>query len=275
MKHYVEKIEYNYYENNIYVNNMQNNIENNTIEEIIIYLSENFTKIIPIEEIKKYNKIYWGGNGIGDRWANKKYNYTVLYSNKKIKKYSENEDDEIPKEIYDNFIKNKSNAIIGIIGIYVHSKRTNKQRRPINRNIHKIIVCKPCVICGTKNDIICDHKNDLYNDNRVLDVNTQQLNDFQPLCNHCNLQKRQICKEEEEKQQIYSAKNIERYKKYPIEFAWEKKVFDKYDIYCKNDTYWFDPVEFENKIYCYLCYVFPITNEIKRKVISKTINFIV
>jgi hypothetical protein len=67
----------------------------------------------------------------------------------------------------------------------------------------------------------------------------------------------------------------ERYKKYPIEFAWEKKVFDKYDIYCKNDTYWFDPVEFENKIYCYLCYVFPITNEIKRKVISKTINFIV
>ena len=101
---------------------------------------------------------------------------------------------------------------------------------------------------------------------RVLDTKTQDLSDFQPLCNHCNLQKRQIAREEEETKKIYSAKNIQRYKKYNFEFPWEKKAFDKTDINCKNDTYWFDPVEFENKIFCYLSYIVPVVNEIKHKV---------
>jgi hypothetical protein len=123
-------------------------------------------------------------------------------------------------------------------------------------------------VCGSNSDVICDHKNDLYNDERVLNSTTQVLCDFQPLCNHCNLQKRQICKEEEQNQRIYSAKNIQRYKKYRFDFPWEKKVFDRNDIYCKNDTYWFDPVEFENKIFCYLSYVIPTINEIKNRVKS-------
>jgi hypothetical protein len=236
----------------------------NPLEELVIKLSENFTKIISTDEIKKYNKLYWGGNGVGDRWANKKFNYSVIYSKKNPKKYSENDDDEIPKEFLENFMNNNKGN--GIIGIYVYSKRTNNKKRPINRDIHKKIIYNSCVICGTKNDIICDHKNDLYNNVRVLNTVTQELSDFQPLCNHCNLQKRQICKEEELKQRIYSAKNIERYKKYKFEFPWEKKVFDKNDINCKNDTYWFDPVEFENKIYCYLSYVIPIINDIKKQV---------
>lgn len=247
-------------------------MEKETVEELVIRITNNFTIILSINEIKQHPKLYWGGNGVGDRWANKKFNYSVIYSNKKPKKYSENEDDEIPEDKIKEFLD--SNKGIGIIGIYVYSKRTNNQKRPINKNIHREITSNSCVICGSKSEIICDHKNDLYNDMRVLDTKTQDLSDFQPLCNHCNLQKRQIAREEEETKKIYSAKNIQRYKKYNFEFPWEKKAFDKSDINCKNDTYWFDPVEFENKINCYLSYIVPVVNEIKRKVKYNKITFI-
>ena len=135
-----------------------------------------------------------------------------------------------------------------------------------NKKIYKEIVKNNCIICGSYTDIICDHKNDLYNDSRVLNTKTQLIEDFQPLCNHCNLQKRQISKNEDKNNKIYSAKNIKRYEKYLFHFPWEKKIYDKNDIECKKDTYWYDPIEFENKIYKYLLYTIPIIKEIKCKI---------
>jgi len=232
-------------------------------EELVIEATNNFTKILSTIEIKeKYSELYWGGNGVGDRWASKKFNYSVIYSKKKPCLYSENNDDKIPQEILEKFLKNNKGN--GIIGIFVHSKRTNNQNRQIRKNIHKEITNLSCVVCGTQKTI-CDHKNDLYNDERVLNLKTQLMTDFQPLCNHCNLQKREICKIEKKTMKLYSAKNIQRYKIYPFEFPWEKKVFDINDIYCKDETYWFDPVEFDRKIYYYSIYVIPIINEIKNK----------
>jgi hypothetical protein len=53
------------------------------MEDLVIEVSDNFKKIISTSEIKeRYRELYWGGNGIGDRWANKKFNYTVIYSKK-------------------------------------------------------------------------------------------------------------------------------------------------------------------------------------------------
>lgn len=242
------------------------------VETLVMDLTNNLTEILSIDEIKKHPKLYWGGNGVGARWVNQKFNYSVIYSKKPPKKYSENENDEIPTELLQQFLNTHTGT--GIIGIFVHSKRHNIPNRPIDKKIHKLIVTNPCVVCGTKTDIICDHKNDLYNDPRVLNTTTQVLTDFQPLCNHCNLQKRQICKEIEKTQKIYSAKNMQRYKQYKFEFPWEKKHFDKTDIYCTNDTHWFDPVEFENKIYCYMSYVIPVINEIKNKVNRNKIKLV-
>jgi len=211
-------------------------------------LSHGYTRIISIDEIKENPSLYWGGNGVGDRWAKKKFNYTVIRNNK-THTYSENED-EVPYDVLHSF--RETNKGKGIIGIYVHSMRTNIQKRPIRADIRNTIINRECVVCGSKSDIICDHKNDLYNDLRVLQLDTQVLSDFQSLCNHCNLQKRQICKEERESGELYSAKRIPRLQCYPFEFTWEKKAFDVNDINCKTDTYWFDPVAFEHKIYCYL-----------------------
>jgi hypothetical protein len=235
-----------------------------TIDELVINGSANFTKILSTTEIKEnFKELYWGGNGVGDRWANKKFNYSVIYSKKRPCLYSENTDDVIPSRLLDDFLQ--INKGVGIIGIFVHSKRINNQKRPICKHIHKHITSLSCVICGT-HDTICDHKNDLYNDERVLSLTGQLISDFQPLCNHCNLQKRQVCKIETQSEKLYSAKNIQRYQMYPFEFPWEKQAFNKSDINCKKGTYWFDPVEFEKNIYYYLIYVMPIITEIKHKV---------
>jgi hypothetical protein len=242
------------------------------IVELVIEATNNFTKILSTNEIKdKYMELYWGGNGVGDRWANKKFNYSVIYSKKQPSLYSENDDDTIPIDILKEFLE--TNKGIGIIGIFVHSRRTNIQQRPISKLIHENITGLSCVVCGTLNTI-CDHKNDLYNDIRVLSLETQLISDFQPLCNHCNLQKRQICKMEKQTEKLYSAKNIQRYKVYPFEFPWEKKVFDKNDINCKNATYWFDPLEFDKNIYYYSVYVIPIINEIKYKIKTNKLKLI-
>jgi hypothetical protein len=234
------------------------------MEELVIEVSNDFKRIIYTSEIKeKYRGLYWGGNGIGDRWANKKFNYSVIYS-KKTRLYSENSEDVIPKELLDEFLVNNNGS--GIIGVFVHSKRLNTQKRPIDKQIHKEITSKSCVVCGT-NETICDHKNDLYNNGRVLNTKTQTIDDFQPLCNHCNLQKRQICRLEQENGKVYSAKNIQRYKFYDFEFPWEKRNYDKLDIHCKTDTFWYDPVKFDTNIYYYARYVIPIITELKRNTI--------
>ena len=232
--------------------------------EFVIQETDNFTKILSVDKIKQRG-LYWGGNGVGGRWAKQKFNYSTIYSKQKPSLYSENDDDSIPPDVLSEFLQTNKNKGTGIIGIFVHSIRTNIQKRPIDDNIRKKIRSLSCVVCGT-NKTVCDHKNDLYNDSRVLNSETQVISDFQPLCNHCNLQKKEVCRKEERTQKIYSAKNIQRYKIYPFEFPWEKKVFDKNDINCKNGTFWFDPVEFDTNIYYYSIYVFPIVKEIKYKI---------
>ena len=234
------------------------------MEDLVISLSDNFTKIISRDEIRKYPDIDWGDNGIGDRWCGKKFNYTVIKNKGKFKTYSEN-DEDINVELIENFLNDNTENNKGILGIFVHSKRLNIVKRPINRDISLLIKMNSCVSCGSHSDIICDHKNDIYNDERVLNVKTQLLNDFQPLCNHCNLQKRQVFKDEVKNEKIYSAKNLQRYNVYLFEFPWEKKNFDTEDINTKIDTYWYDPIEFNNKIFLYSLYVIPIITAIKMR----------
>ena len=243
------------------------------IENLVIQLSNNFCKIIDRNDLRNHKKLNWGDNGIGDRWCNKKFNYTLIYHNGNLKKYSENDNDIVNNELLQHFLdENKKNKNKGIIGIFVHSIRTNIDTRPIREDIKKEIRNNSCVSCGSNSSIVCDHKNDLYNDSRVLNNNTQIIDDFQPLCNHCNLQKREISNKEKKENKIYSAKNIAQYKVFYFDFPWEKKVFDINDISTKNDTYWYDPVEFNRKIYIYMLYVIPIVKEIKKRNINKSMK---
>jgi len=63
--------------------------------------------------------------------------------------------------------------------------------RPVRADIRQIITQQPCCNCGSHTNIEVDHKNDLYNDPRVLNLETQRVEDFQTLCRKCNLSKRE------------------------------------------------------------------------------------
>jgi hypothetical protein len=75
--------------------------------------------------------------------------------------------------------------------------KSDFNQRPIRSDIRSIIQIQRCAHTGfsgnSSNKIIVDHKNGRYDDIRVLDEETQTLEDFQPLCNQANLQKRTDC----------------------------------------------------------------------------------
>jgi hypothetical protein len=203
---------------------------------LIKKISDSYKKIIPRNEIAKYPEIDWGNNGIGDRFACKAFNYTVIKKSGEFKTYSDNEEVIEQKDITE-FIKTVDSTLRGIIGIKIHSLKTKKLSRPIRDDIKEYYKTQCCVVCGSTSDLVCDHKNDLYNDPRVLNIKTQKLEDFQSLCTHCNLQKRQVCKKEKETNTIYSGKNI------PM-----LSVFEIPETNNKNDSFWHDPIIYCKKI---------------------------
>lgn len=76
-------------------------------------------------------------------------------------------------------------------------EENQKPNRPIKKEIKEELSKKTCVHTGFKgtknNPIVIDHKNGRYNDEDVLDINTQKVEDFQPICNQSNLNKRTYC----------------------------------------------------------------------------------
>ena len=75
------------------------------IEKLVINITNNFTKILSTNEIRnKYSSLYWGGNGVGDRWCKKIFNYTVIYKKKEPKLYSENDNHNIPTKLLEDFL---------------------------------------------------------------------------------------------------------------------------------------------------------------------------
>jgi len=120
--------------------------------------------------------------------------------------------------------------------------------RPIRSDIHAHHKKIGCVVCGSHSDLVTDHKNDLYNDPRVLDAKTQTIDDFQCLCNHCNLQKRQISKVTKEIGKRIGATAIPSLSIFGVDFVEGDETFDETDINTMIGTFWYDPVEFMKKV---------------------------
>lgn len=240
-------------------------------------LSKNYTKIISRDECSNHKVLNLSGNGLGSRWCGGKlFCYSAIYA-KSHKLYNDKRtiavvDEEKIQNFQNEFMNNDNGKKSGneIIGIYVHYQLSQEDiqdaKRYIKKNIKAKIKASCCVNCGTHSELVCDHKNDLYNNPRVLNTKTQTEDDFQCLCNRCNLLKRQVCKVEKKTNKLYSAKSIPKYSVFNCHFPWEMKNFDINDPHCKTDTYWYDPVEFNKKVYGYLTKTLPIVNEIKSKV---------
>lgn len=116
-------------------------------------------------------------------------------------------------------------------------------KRPIRKDIKEYYKNKSCVACGSNSDLVCDHKNDLYNDLRVLNAKTQTIDDFQSLCRHCNLRKRQVSKQTKETGKRYGATNIPSIP-FGIDFISGDETYDENDVDAMKGTYWYDPVAF-------------------------------
>jgi len=247
------------------------------IINLVKKLSNNYQDVISREVCAQHIGLNWGNNGIGDRWCNGRFCYTSIYAsstNLNNDKHDKVLNEPAKIQEFQKKFAETHKVKKGIIGIFVHYELfpDDRERRPIRKDIAKKIKSKSCVCCGSRSELVCDHKNDLYNDARVLNLKTQTESDFQCLCNHCNLQKRQVCKEEKKAKKIYSAKNIYQFKVFEHDFPWEKKAYDENDPNLKDDTYWFDPIEFMNKINLYNKITVPIIKEIERKVNKGTIT---
>lgn len=169
-------------------------------------------------------------------------NIRLLWDN-----YTDIEKAEIEKAFKDNckILKGVNRVqYIKIFGL----KNKNDYNYSIRKDIKKHYKNKKCVVCGTNTDVQCDHKNGLYNDPRVLNIKTQTIDDFQPLCRHCNCQKRQVEKKTRETSIRYGATNIPSLAIFGIDFIEGDETINLEDINALKGTYWYDPVEFMKHI---------------------------
>lgn len=163
--------------------------------------------------------------------------------------------DEDEKEFYINDIREKinnnelqfqtnkkMNRYIKVCGKF---EEINDYTRQIRNDIKKIIKKNKCVHCGNKHEIECDHKNDLMNNPRVLNIDTQTLEDFQPLCQKCNKLKREFSVKMRNSKKRIKATDIDmRLKKNGIDFIFGDETLDINNPDCLIGTYWYDCEKF-------------------------------
>lgn len=114
----------------------------------------------------------------------------------------------------------------------------------IKTQIRKDICKLSCSSCGTNNEIQCDHKNDLKNNPRVLSSDTQTMDDFQPLCRHCNDVKRGVLFQQKKLKKRIGAKKLD----FPIDFTQGDETLDMDDPDWYKGTYWGDCKAFKQNL---------------------------
>ena len=197
------------------------------IDRIFFPNKEGISNWIYKEELEK-TLLGWGNNGVMRHGIFKNDNRYVWETKRK---------------------NNKSNGtILAIRTNGINKNLLLSKSRPIRPDISKYHNSIGCVVCGSFSDLVTDHKNDLYNDLRVLNSKTQNIDDFQCLCNHCNLQKREIAKKTRKTAKRYGATKIPSLATFGIDFIEGDETFDKDDVNAMVGTYWYDPVKFMNYI---------------------------
>lgn len=245
---------------------MNNNIEFDIVDDITPYKTNkielfkelsNFdpntgiSRFVNVAEfVGKYAELRFGNGGGWSRLDGdfgRKHKVCVVKTNGK-KRFSwntdENEENSIDFELCNfKFDKGTSIMLIKICGLQDLSSR-----RPIRKDIRDAFIGNPCVVCGTKSQIEIDHKNGLYNDPRVLESKTQTIDDFQPLCKHCNDQKRETCVWQKKENKRYPASMIPQLAIFGIDFVEGDDRFDETNVDALVGTYWYDPVDFMKQL---------------------------
>lgn len=217
------------------------------------------SRIVDFDEfIGRFSTLYCN-NGIG--WLR---NTTVFYNEHKIVKIRAN----CSVDYNWNIDESEKNAITTVVVAFTDRRLSERvargtaviallvcgkldtvamSSRSIRSDIRKKIITEPCVVCGTRTQIECDHKNPLYNEARVLNPQTQTIDDFQPLCKHCNDVKRQVYKNAKQTKNRPPVLPLPFFKSFINILDLQINVqndtrFDLDDLTVIKDTFWYDPV---------------------------------
>jgi hypothetical protein len=217
-------------------------------------ITSEYISILSIEDAMNLGIHSGPGNGTGDRPTICKLFYvTYIYGgNREPKSYPIESDlsdwNEKIEEFKTNRKLEKGNEN-GVVGFIIHGINNDKKiKRPIRKDIKQYHKQFNCVFCDASKTI-CDHKSDLYNDKRVLNTKTQTKDDFQSVCNSCNLRKRAVCIKTRMTKTRYGATNIPHLKPFGIDFISGDETYDKNDPNALVGTYWYDPVAFMEGVY--------------------------
>ena len=118
----------------------------------------------------------------------------------------------------------------------------------IRKDIRDYYKTKNCVMLGINGNSVntkieIDHKDGRKDNERVSDIKTQKLEDFQPLSKAANDVKRQICKRCKETNKRWNAKNL---KGNPFEFYYGDENYTQ-EVGCIG-CYQYDPVEYRKNV---------------------------
>jgi len=118
----------------------------------------------------------------------------------------------------------------------------------IRQNIREFYKQQNCVMLGVNGNSVntkieIDHKDGRKDNDRVSNIQTQQLEDFQPLSKAANDVKRQICKQCKETNKRWNAKNL---KGNPFEFYYGDENYTQ-EVGCVG-CYQYDPVEYRKTV---------------------------
>ena len=213
----------------------------------------NQTRFVSKDEfIGEYSELFFNNGGNWCRYSslNKSiYKFATIKANGKDIKllwdnYTDIEKAEIEKAFKDNCPISEGGNRVQYFKIFGIKNEQQGCNHPIREDIKKHYQKIKCVVCGTSTNLQCDHKNGLYNDKRVLDIETQEINDFQSLCRHCNSKKREVEKKTRETSIRYGATNIPSLAIFGIDFIEGAETINFEDINALKGTDWYDPVEF-------------------------------
>lgn len=216
------------------------------------YLDENgFSQFIKRDDLQP-PLAYTSGDGIfrGDGYLCGKYK-VFRYSrnldlNKKSRYWNLTDDDiSLIEKHHQSLTFSQEGAhnrvqYIRFYGILENAPKDQGIRQDIRNEIRK----RCCASCGTSSNIEVDHKNSLKNDPRVLNLQTQTIDDFQALCKHCNDVKREQEKKTKREKKRYGAKNLG----YNIDFTQGGFTLDENDPNWYIGTYWGDCIAFKQSL---------------------------
>lgn len=175
-----------------------------------------FSRVVTIDELKNIHPSFQSTNGC--QWARDDNSYLG-------KKYI------IKRE--------KKGGKVYSIQLDGPNDDSIKKYRSINSDIVKQIRSERCAILDIGSNIEVDHKNGRYNTLKNVDINTQKLEDFQPLSKAANDAKRMHCKKCIESGKRYDAKNL-GYK--------ESFILGDENTKTCNGCYWYNPKRFNELI---------------------------